>query len=176
MTELLLAVLTWLVTPNDADALRRTAPSYLDAESAARHLAGARAAGAVYGLDPDLLLAVAWRESRYQSDEKTPESGGRVSCGVMTPTPIARCPPQSLLQGYLAGAEHMRMWATASPTMRIAELGYAGGYRLIRRCQDGPLIQVRGSLRRDLCKIPDVSRARVAWIKRERVTAVKALW
>lgn len=105
----------WLVcqaTPAEAQALQETAPAYLTQESAAQHLGAARVAGTQYGVDPVVLLSVAYHESRFVVDLRTQESGGRVSCGVMTPTPQARCDREelTLLGGYLAGAAHLRTW------------------------------------------------------------------
>jgi soluble lytic murein transglycosylase-like protein len=105
----------WLAcqsTPAEAQALQETAPAYLTQVSAAQHLGAARIAGNWYGVDPLMLLSVAYHESRFVVDMHTPESGGRVSCGVMTPTPKARCDREelTLLGGYLAGAAHLRTW------------------------------------------------------------------
>ena len=105
----------WLAcqsTPAEVQALQKTAPAYLTLVSAAQHLGAARVAGARYSVDPVVLLSVAYHESRFVVDLRTRESGGRVSCGVMTPTPQASCDPAelTLLGGYLAGAAHLRTW------------------------------------------------------------------
>lgn len=105
----------WLAcqsTTTEARALQETAPTYLSQESAAQHLGAARVAGGRYGVDPAVLLSVAYHESRFVIDQRTRESGGRVSCGVMTPTPQERCNAGelTLLGGYLAGALHLRTW------------------------------------------------------------------
>ena len=104
--------LTCQSTPAEARALQETAPAYLTEESAAQHLGAARIAAARYGVDPVVLLSVAYHESRFVADQRTRESGGRVSCGVMSPTPQARCEAEELtvLGGYLAGAAHLRTW------------------------------------------------------------------
>lgn len=172
MIAALLALLTWFVPASDAEALRRTAPQYLDHELAAEHLAAARVAGAAYRVDPDLLLAIAWRESRYATNATTAETGGRVSCGVMTPEPTARCSRQTVLDGYLAGARHLRVWLGATRNEHAALLGYAGGYRLIAACRRGPVLRVRGGLSLDLCVTREL--ARVAWIRRERTRTSEA--
>jgi hypothetical protein len=105
----------WLAcqsTPAEAQGLQETAPAYLTRISAAQHLGAARLAGRGYNVDPAVLLSVAYHESRFVVDLRTRESGGRVSCGVMTPTPKARCDrsEMTLLGGYLAGAAHLRTW------------------------------------------------------------------
>lgn len=124
----------------------------LTPDSAAAHLAAACAAGAAEGVDPYLLLYIAWHESRFNPRERTPESGGRVSCGVMTPSPRERCPGRGLAGQYLAGAKHLRGWFDACHgNARCALLGYAGGYRLIRACRRGPMRRRRGGNVIDLC-------------------------
>jgi hypothetical protein len=168
----LLVFLRLLVPASDAEALRRTAPQYLDHELAAEHLAAARVAGAVFSVDPDLLLAIAWRESRYVASAVTAETGGRVSCGVMTPEPTTNCVQQTVLDGYLAGARHLRVWLDATHSERAALLGYAGGYRLIEACRRGPVLRVRGKLALDLCRTRELDRA--AWIRRERARSPEA--
>lgn len=105
----------WLAlhsTPAEAQAFQETAPRYLSQASAAQHLGAARVAGEKYDIDPALLLSVAHHESRFVVGLRTHESGGRVSCGVMTPVPQAHCAPEelTLLGGYLAGAAHLRAW------------------------------------------------------------------
>lgn len=104
--------LTCQATPAEARGLQETAPAYLTQTSAAQHLGAARLAGRRYNVDPAVLLSVAYHESRFVVDLRTRESGGRVSCGVMTPTPKARCDRSelTLLGGYLAGAAHLRTW------------------------------------------------------------------
>lgn len=136
----------------EISALRTTAQEYLTSdESAEAHLVAARAAGAVYGVRPELLLAIAWHESRYVPSTHTPESGGRESCGVMTPTPVARCQPEwlTVLGGYDHGAEHLAMWS-AFYRGRAALLAYAGGGGLARACAHGPRMTPRGS---DACVV-----------------------
>lgn len=127
--------------PTDAVALRDTARAYLTADTAAEHLTAARFAGAVYEVDPDLLLSIAWHESRYSPTAVTPEAGHKISCGVMTPEPtrdIALCSrsTSSLTAGYLAGARHLRAWILACrDNLHCAFTGYAGGYYLIAACK-----------------------------------------
>lgn len=132
---LLALVLSLLASPDDVARLRASAPTYLTLESAREHLGAARAAALVYAIDATLLLSIAHHESRYQHDEVTAERGGRVSCGVMTPEPVARCGASTMLEGYLAGAEHLRRWLDACRGRRRCALtGYAGGWYLIRYC------------------------------------------
>lgn len=167
MIELVLALAVWLTSARDADALRQTAPSYLDRDAAREHLAAARVAGAVYAIDPDLLLAIAWRESRYRVEAVTRERSGKLSCGVMMITmPLGEpCPPHGVLAGYLAGAAHLRWWVRAAG-LHDGLLGYAGGYPTIRRCKDGQIIRVRGGVEIDMCSTPELKRA--AWIRGTR--------
>ena len=120
--------------------------------SAAANLTAARTAGTAEGVDPYLLLYIAWHESRFNPRERTPESGGRESCGVMTPFPRTRCTRRSLGAQYLVGAEHLRVWLdVCHDNARCALLGYAGGYRLIRACRRGPMRRRRGRRVIDIC-------------------------
>lgn len=180
MIEIVFAFVVWMTSARDADALRRTAPTYLDASSATEHLAAARIAGAVYQLDPDLLLAMAWRESRYSANAVTPEKSGRVSCGVMMvtePVELKSCRPRTALEGYLDGASHLRGWVKATRGQQAALLGYAGGYRMIEACKRGPIVRERAGGPVDLCSTPELRRA--AWIRRERArqsTSTRTAW
>jgi hypothetical protein len=154
-------------SPSDVEALRRTASEPVSAQAAADHLTAARAAAERYGVDANLLLAIADHESRY-TDATTPEVGGRVSCGAMTPTPIARCAHDGILVDYLRGAEHLAGWiAAARGDLRGALLGYAGGYVLLRACAEGPVLRDRPGGQVDLCSTPDVFLRRARWIRRE---------
>ncbi len=106
-------------------------------EAATSHLVASRAAGIVHGVRPELLLAIAHHESRYQVTARTPEPGHRVSCGVMTPVPKQRCSAEDfqILNGYDTGAEHYRMWLDHCRGNEIcALLSYAGGSGLVRVC------------------------------------------
>lgn len=135
-------VLAFLVgAPTDPVALRDSAPLYLTTEEAAEHLTAARLAGAVYEIDPDILLSIAWHESRYTQKAVTREVLGKVSCGAMTPEPtydLEACKraTSSLVYGYLAGAHHLRIWLDVTKDdLHEALRGYAGGYALIGACR-----------------------------------------
>jgi hypothetical protein len=159
----LIALLISILLPtsdHDATALVRTAPAYLTVEIAREHVTVARAAAAVYDVDADLLLSIAHHESRYQHAAVSSEAGDRVSCGVMTPEPVATCPKvMTILGGYLEGARHLRGWLTAcGENERCALFGYAGGYRLLAMCREGG----------PRCYAPAVFLARARWIARER--------
>lgn len=170
MIEWLFSIAVWFTSASDAEALRATAPSYLDTGSARMHLAAARAAGEAYGVDADVLLAIAWRESRYQVDAITRERSGKLSCGLMMVTmPVGEpCPDATVIGGYLAGAAHLREWLRMTGSLHAALLGYAGGFTMIKACENGgELPRVRAGHEVDLCKTPELSRA--AWIRATRV-------
>lgn len=166
MTVLIYALAWWLTSASDADALRRTAPAYLDATSARAHLAAARVAGVAHRLDPYLLLAIAYRESRYDPNAVTREKSGKLSCGLlMTTEPLGvPCPPPSIIGGYLAGAAHLDEWRRATGSLHAGLLGYAGGYAMLRACGRGPIVRERAGVEVDLCSTPEVARAR--WMRR----------
>jgi hypothetical protein len=157
-------------SPVDVEAFRQSAPVYLTEETAADHLVAARLAGRRFQLDPDLLLAIAYHESRYTVDEVTPEVGGKVSCGVMTPVPTKdkdSCPTaeSNILGGYLDGSAHLAGWIRAcGGRIRCALLGYAAGYSGIARCKEGPVLRFvdHGD---DLCQTPSVFLSRARYIR-----------
>lgn len=161
MIALVIAFLTTVIDPHTAElaaGARATAPAYLTAESAMDHATAAAVAARVYGVDAALLLSVAWHESRYATDAVTLEVGGRRSCGVMTPEPLASCPPPSMYGGYLAGARHVRVWLDAMHgDLHTALTGVAGGYHLIGFC-------ARGGVHRG-CQVADVFLERARWIR-----------
>jgi len=164
MLQAIIRLMVLIQDPATADGLRSTAPVYLTPEQAAEHSAAAAYAARQYQLDDTLLLSIAYHESRY-TDAVTPEPGGKYSCGTMTPVPQAHCSRQTPVEGYLAGAAHLRGWITAERgDLRLALLGYAGGGRLIRACADGPVL-THGV---DACHTPAVFLARAAWIRTER--------
>ena len=169
--SIIVAVLSYFLTsPSDAEALRKTAPSYLTAETAREHLAAARFAAAVHDVDPDLLLSIAWFESRYTINVVGPEVRGKHACGVLQPIMEKGCPSNpTLLGGYLEGAGHLRTWLDASRgDLRTAMLGYAGGYALIKACSEGKLLVERGGRQVDLCTVVDARLYRMRWIQRAR--------
>jgi len=172
--ELVFSFLVWLTPSHDVAALQRTAN--LSSEAAAENLAAARLAGAAYKLDPDLLLAIAWRESRYQPGAIGPVVRGKRACGVMQPIMHKQCIAPRLLDGYLEGARHLREWAKATGSQHDALVGYAGGYAMIERCRLGPIERERAGRVVDLCSTPELRRA--AWIRRERtrMTSARAVW
>ncbi len=170
MTHLIALLLTFFVPTEDAEALQRTAPQDLTLETARQHLGAARLAAVLTHVDADLLLSIAWHESRYVVAARTAEPLGKTSCGVMTPIPKARCTSPSLLEGYLEGAAHLREWIDAAHgNMRTALLGYAGGYRMIQACASGEVLVTRGGHEVDLCTVVGVFQERALWIRRSRL-------
>lgn len=146
-----------------AAGARATAPDYLTPERAFVHAHAAVTAGAVYAVDPALLLAIAHHESRYDAAAVSSEPGGKTSCGVMTPVPRATCRTRGVIAGYLDGAEHVRTWLDASRgNVTGALIGYAGGYALRARCAQGPVIIRR---RVDACRTPALFLARARAIR-----------
>lgn len=139
MIAVVVAFLTAVLDPTTgqlAAGAARTAPAYLTPDTALEHATAAATAARVYHVDPALLLSIAWHESRYSVAAVGPEVHG-VSCGVMTPEPVARCPRATLLGGYMAGAAHLRTWLDATHDLHTALTGYAGGYALIAACARG---------------------------------------
>jgi hypothetical protein len=163
---IVIAVLLAIFDPSTAelaDGAYRMAPTYLTPTTALEHAAAARLAARAYHVDPALLLSIAWHESRFSSTEATPEVGGRVSCGAMTPEPIARCPRDGIIGGYLRGARHLAGWIKAMRgDLHTGLTGYAGGYALIDLCAAGG--DVRG------CHVADVFLDRAAMIRARRPT------
>ena len=145
MSTLIAVFLTVLgLHPGEADALRQTAPAYLTVEDASANLLMASVAADVADVPVELLLSVAWHESRYQPDARTREPGGRWSCGVMTPEPHrgdCTSVELSLLGGYLNGARHLRVWLDLCGGDQTCALrAYAGGFALVRSCTSGAFI------------------------------------
>lgn len=170
MSYILAVIVSLFVPTAESEAFRSTAPDYLTVESAAEHLYTAQIAAAEQGVDPDLLLSIAFHESHYDQTARTPEPGHKISCGVMTPVPGATCTNGTLLDGYRAGAAHLREWLIAMHgNERQALIGYAGGYALLRGCAAGPVMKLRKSGRSDnICLTPEVFQYRAKWIKRAR--------
>lgn len=170
--SILLTLLTVILTTTDADveAFRSTAPRYLTTETAREHLIYARVAAATYNVDADLLLAIAWFESRYTVNAIGPLVRGKRACGVMQPIMEGECPKDpTLAAGYLQGAQHVVSWVKAARgDMRMAMLGYAGGYALIKACAAGEVLVERGGRQVDLCTVVDARLYRMRWIQRAR--------
>lgn len=170
-----LPIILALTLLHDAESLRRTAPADLSLAGACANLAAARAAGAELAVDPDLLLAVAHHESRYQAGAVTAEPGRKVSCGVMTPEPLRTCRPSTLERGYLDGARHLRGWLDACRgRLRCALTGYAGGFRLVSACARGPVVSHRRLGDLDLCRTADVFLRRARLIRESRLARPRA--
>jgi hypothetical protein len=165
----------WLLlfpAPSDVENLRASAPAYLTIDAARDHLTAAQAAAVFYDLAPELLLAIAYRESRYTSLVRGPEVRGKHACGLMQPLmSTGRCPTQDLLWGYLEGAKHLRTWLatkTCRSDIRCAMLGYSGGYKLLKACAAGQVLVERTGRLRDICTIPEITFARARLIRGER--------
>lgn len=159
--QILLRIMLAIATPTsdaDAEALVRFAPSYLTIDSARDHVWAARVSAAIYEVDADMVLAISFHESRFTDNVVSAEPGNRVSCGAMTPYPTKTCVPKPLLAQYLDGTWHWAVdWRRAGDVRsdREALLGYAGGYRMIRRCRQGPVLR-HGDRGDDLCRTPEV--------------------
>jgi len=169
---ILIRIVLAIFTPTsdaDAEALHRFAPSYVTVNAAREHVWAARVAAAAYSVDADMTIAIAYHESRFTTNVVSKEAGQRVSCGVMTPYPTKTCTPKSLLAQYLDGTRHWALdWRRAGDVRsdREALLGYAGGYLMIRRCRQGPVLRhkTHGD---DLCKTPEA----FGWIRAQIIAA-----
>lgn len=166
-----LATASGAMRQSESDALRQTAPVDLPTtEKAALHLAGATFAGELFSVDPAVLLALAYRESRYTLGVVGRAVRGRHACGLMQPMMHdERCADQTVIEGYLEGANHLRVWLdtkTCRGDLHCALLGYGGGYALINGCAAGPVIVERNGKRADFCKfVPDSITVRAALIR-----------
>ncbi len=162
------AILTVLGLANvdEAEALRATAPDYLDAGTARMHLSAAGFAAEATGLPEEVLLAIGYHESRYASDARSREPGARWSCGPMTPEPHTEpCAWYELtaLGGYLLGARHLRAWVDAcGGDLTCGLRSYVGGYAFARACLEGPHF-VRPGV--DACDVQTMFLDRAAWIR-----------
>ncbi len=172
--SIIFVIINALLAPqSDAEALRSTAPSYLTVESAEAHLFAARIAGGIYDVEPDLLLAIAWHESRYTVKTVGPLVRGKRACGVLQPIMERACDPNpTLLGGYIEGAGHVREWVRAAKgNIDIAMLGYAGGYALINACAAGEVLVERGGRQVDLCIVVGARLQRMRRIQRARAAS-----
>ncbi len=182
LTALIATFLSLVIPDAEADALRLTAPIpgnpglyYLTVDSAREHIAAASAAALATGTDVDLLLSIAWHESRYKAEAMGLERGRMVSCGVMQPHPKPRCEEEDLVvfHGYLRGAQHLRRdWLDKTPSLHVALIGYAGGWAAIERCKSGP-VWIRPGV--DGCRTPEVFLHRARRIRQARLRASKSL-
>lgn len=168
------AIISALLTrDSDAEGLRVTAPEYLDGARAHEHTVAARIAGAIHGVDPDLLLATAYRESHYETAVTYRESSGSLSCGVVQSTAknVSDCNRlnSSLLAGYEAGAAALRRNVDfCRGDVRCALSWYAGGARFVRNCREQPERFKRQ------CSIPDRRINRAKRIKDARRKAASS--
>lgn len=135
MTSIILWLLCCFWQPTETITLPTLPDVHLSSQEAQQHAVAARVAAYVWDQDPDVLLALAWHESRFTSNQHTPEAGGRESCGVATPEPLTACSDESLIEQYLDTAQHLAAWQAA--TGKRALIGYAGGYILLHACADG---------------------------------------
>lgn len=106
---------------------------YITPEQAIEHVAAAELAAFTYGVEPELLLAIADHESRFTSDARR----GR-ACGAMQvmARSAAHCRAMEItLLSYSEGGRMLRAWTDAADGDARAGLrGYAcGGLGLRRR-------------------------------------------
>lgn len=166
MEQVIAAVFTLITSLADvpaAKALMSTAKdTHLTIETAAQHVAAARFAGILTDTDPDLLLAIAHHESRYEPDVIGPRMRGKHACGVMQQIPITGpCPTPSLPADYLAGAQHLAEWIRAQHgDVERALVGYAGGYALLAIYDEGGAARARALVRLELGRARRIKRAR----------------
>lgn len=162
MQQLIAALFSLFVSTSDAEALTRLPDTRLTVETARSHIAATRFVGALTNIDPDLLLAIAYHESRFELDVVGPTVGNaKHACGVMQHVPTASCPEPSLLRDYLDGARHLETWIRAQHgNVERALIGYAGGYALLKLCDRGEAPRA--------CSIASVNLARAKRIKRLR--------
>lgn len=166
MEQIIAAVFTLFTSIVDvpaAEALVSTAKdTRLTVETAALHVASARFAEILTDIDPDLLLAIAHHESRYQPAVVGPLVRGKRACGVLQHVPTTKkCPAPSILRDYVNGAKHLAGWIRAQRgDLKRALIGYAGGYALLGMCDRGEALRT--------CTIANYHLARAKRIKRAR--------
>lgn len=192
MLDFLLAIAIALLADNDdVAALRDSAPAYLTLDTAREHIGAARMAADRYGVDVNLVLSIAYFESRYQPTAFGREHHGLFSCGLMGVGPVQACDQAELtiIDGYLAGARTLRNWMDTArrarhhpandragriiadcvdklPRPQCAMLGYAGGWDLIEVCTNG---------QHPNCEIPNQRFGRAALIGRRKVAATPSV-
>jgi soluble lytic murein transglycosylase-like protein len=144
MEQLLAAVFTLISSIADVPsgrALMTTAKdSHLTIETAVQHISAARFAGILTNVDPDLILAISYHESRFTPAVVGPLlDNGKHACGVMQHVPVkGLCPKRTLVEDYLAGAEHLAQWIRAEHgDIERALAGYAGGYPGVALYEEG---------------------------------------
>lgn len=118
MEQLIVALFTLLTSIADvpaAEALVATArDTHLTIDTAVQHVAAARFAAILTDTDPDLLLAIAHHETRYEPHVIVPLVRGKHACGVMQHVPITgECPAPSIFRDYVDGATHLAEWMRA---------------------------------------------------------------
>jgi hypothetical protein len=134
----------------DVDRLVAFAPRPLDTTRARGHLVAARMAARRHAVDPAVLLAIAWNESRFDPRADGAEKNGSRACGLMGIN-LARCSPVAgtVVDGYMAGAAILRSWLDAaarprhphivtcrkrSSVWQCGMMGYAGGWNALDIC------------------------------------------
>lgn len=165
--------LALFVSDADAEGLRKTAPEDLTLEQAREHTRWARVAGAVHGIDGDLLLATAYRESHYTQSVTFREKSGSLSCGVVQSTGKDRADCDrlngSLLAGYMGGAAALRRNIDfCNGDVHCALSWYAGGGTFVKNCRERPQEFKRQ------CAIPGNRIRRARRIKEERLRASRS--
>ncbi len=166
MEQLIAAVFTLFTSLVDvpaAEALMATSKdTKLTVTVAAQHVAAARFAAILTEIDPDLILAIAHYESRYEPTVVGPLVRGKRACGVLQHVPITpKCPKPSILRDYVNGAKHLAGWIRAQRgDLKRALIGYAGGYLLLEKCDRGEAPRT--------CTIANYHLTRAKRIKRSR--------
>jgi hypothetical protein len=166
MEQLIAAVFALFTSMADvpaAEALIATAKdTRLTVDTAAVNIAAARFAAILTDTDPDLLLAIAHHESRFEPAVIGPLVRGKRACGVLQHVPItAKCPEPSIFRDYVNGAQHLAGWIRAQHgDIKRALIGYAGGYALLALCDRGEAPRA--------CSIANYNLARAKRIKDAR--------
>jgi len=158
------SLFTSLADVQSAQALMTTAKdSRLTIETATQHIAAARFAGILAEIDPDLILAIAYHESRFTPTAEGPLlHNGKRACGVMQHVPVkGPCPKRTLLADYYLGAKHLAGWIRAARgSVDRGLAGYAGGYPALARYDEGGPSRVRSVVNLNLSRAKQIKRAR----------------
>lgn len=167
MEQLIAALFTLITSLADrpaAEALVTTAKkSRLTIEAAAQHVAAARFAATLTDVDPDLILAISYHESKLNPDVEGPLlHNGKRACGVMQHVPVmGPCPKRTLVGDYLEGARHLARWIRAARgSVERGLAGYAGGYASLARYDEGGPSRVRAVVNLNLARAKRIKRAR----------------